>query len=510
MPLNKENINAKTDKLNGKIAAKKEKLDGKTAKANAKFTKGKSAVLDKKKKVFGKIAALKTFVEGLPKLTQTNSMPSVSNSNNAIAFLSDLIKSLIGSSKLIEVVIDFLTNNLQEIEDLIKSSLKDELKNIVACGINPSIPDFVRNQGIIIEASKIDFLDIFKVDPTSQFGNLIYNDVTSTLTNSTDFNTFLYGVMQADGPQFTWENMLDIRFDSLGTATRPNNSFTIKTNPVFSLRKLPDLNNSFIDKGKMIDTNKIVNSVIDILYGSISSELKKSLKQLLMEAKIKTVIDRMIETSSNETIDDSFFNFSNEQVYKQEEEASWRKKGILKLECCNKIAATIPPVLLSNFTDEMATATTFNKKEIISTNIDRMAESNTLGSDDPTDKFNIKLNFIQQIINTLIQAISTSIISPKVVFIFLINQKIVYGQGQEYADAIDFIKLGRNLFKLVIKKITAKIVEVLMKEVLKYVGDLTAQMITKRAIEKAANKKAQMLSLTGVPMEALNKLKEIM
>lgn len=510
MPLNKENINAKTDKLNGKIAAKKEKLDGKTAKANAKFTKGKSAVLDKKKKVFGKIAALRAFVEGLPKLAQTNSMPSVSNSNNAIAFLSDLIKSLIGSAALIDVVIDFLTNNMQEIEDLIKSSLKDELKNLVACGINPSIPAFMNNPGIIIEASKIDFLEIFKVNPTSQFGNLIYNDVTSTLTNSTDFNTFLYGVMQDDGPQSTWENMLDISFHSLGNSTRPNNSFTIKLNPAFSLKKLPDLNNSFIGKGKMIDTNKVVNSVVDSLYGSISSEVKKSLKQLLTEAKINSVIDRMIETSTNETVDDSFFNFSNAEVYKHEEEATWRKKGILKLECCNKIPASIPASLLTDFNNDMATATTFNKKEIITKNINRMAEQNTINSDDPNDKFNIKLNFIQQIINTLIKAISSAIISPKIVFIFLINQKIVYGQGQEYADAIDFIKLGRNLFKLVIKKITEKIIEVLMKEVLKYVGDLTAQMVTKRAIEKAANKKAQMLSLTGVPLEAINKLKGIM
>ena len=500
MPINGDNINAKTDKLNSQITAKTEK--GKT-----KFTNGKSAVVDKKKKVFGKIAAIKTFVEGMPKLNDSASMPSVNNGNNSLTFLTDLIKSLIGYSELINVVVDFLTNNIQDIEELIKNSLKEELKNIVSCGINPSIPSFLSTTGINIEVSKIDFLEIFKVNPTSEYGKLMYNDVITPLTNSSDFNTFLYGVIQDDGVQYTWDNMLDITFNSLGNSTRPNNSLTIKVNPSFSLKKLPDLNNSFINKGPLMDTNKIVNNVIDSLYGTISSGIKKTIKQLMMEAKINNVIERMIESSSNESIDDSFFSFSNAEVYKHEEEASWRKKGVLKLECCNKIAATIPPVFLTNFNDEMASSSTLNKQEIVLTNIDRMAEQNTVNSENPTDNITIKLNFIQQIINTLIKSIASAIISPKIVFIFLINLKIVYGQSSEYVDAIDFMKLTRNLFKMIIKKITAKIVEKLLKVVLIYVGELTAKMAAKKSIEKANNKKDQMLSLTGVPLEVINMLK---
>ena len=57
---------------------------------------------------------------------------------------------------------------------------------------------------------------------------LLYNNITPVLTNSTDFNTFLYGVIQDDGNTHTWNNMLDITFNSLGNPTRPNNSLTIK------------------------------------------------------------------------------------------------------------------------------------------------------------------------------------------------------------------------------------------------------------------------------------------
>jgi hypothetical protein len=41
--------------------------------------------------------------------------------------------------------------------------------------------------GIVIDVSKVDFFDIFKIDPTKS-GQLIYNDTTNQLS-STDFNT---------------------------------------------------------------------------------------------------------------------------------------------------------------------------------------------------------------------------------------------------------------------------------------------------------------------------------
>ena len=470
---NIDNINANADKLNNQI-------NDKVGKTNAKLDKGKSAVLEKKKKIFAKIAAAKAMI-GKKKKKLTKSMDSINNKGNALAFLSDLIKSLIGSAVLIDIVVNFLSNHMQEIEDLIKNSLKEELQSLVSCGINPTVPAFLNSPGIIIELSKIDFLDLFKTDPNSKYGSLMYRDITSPLTNSTDFNTFLYGVIQDDGTQHTWENMLDITFNSVGatvgTKYRPNNSLTIKLNPNFSLTKLPNLNNSFISKGKLIDTEKVINKTIDTIYGSVSSVIQKSLKQLQTEAQINDVIDRIVESNNKETIDDGYFTFNNDEIYKQQEDALWRKKGILKLECCNKVPASIPPQMLLDMNTELASATVYNKSEIVKNNINRMAEQNTVNSDNPEDDTAIKLDFIQKVIDTIIKAIASAIISPKIIFIFLINFKIVYGESEEYADAIDFMKLSRNLFKTIIKKITEKFMKEMMKVVLFYIGQCQITII---------------------------------
>ena len=468
---------------------------------------GKSDVIVKKKKIFGKIAAARTTVEGLPSLKTTSSMPSVNNGGNSMTFLTDLIKSLIGYSALIEVVVDFLTNNIKEIEELIKSSLKDELQNIVSCGVNPSLPSFLGTTGIVIEVSKIDFLDMLKTDPNSEAGALMYNDITSPLTNSTDFNTFLFGLIQDDGVQHTWDNMLDITFDSLGTSTRPNNALTIKVNPSFSLKKLPTLNNTFINKGPLLDTNKIINKTIDSLYGTLASLVKKSLKQLETEAKINDIIERMINSNDEDVVDDSYFEFSNDEVYRQQEDSLWRKKGILKLECCSKVPVSIPVSMLTDFNNDMTTGSTLNTQTIVSNHINIMANQNAVNSPNPVDNTAIKLNFIQLLLNTLIKAISTAIISPKIIFIFSLNMKIIYGQTSEYSDAIDFMKLARNLFKVIIKKITKRVIQALMVVALKYIAELTAKMAIKRLTEKANDRKSQILSLVGIPQDILRTIK---
>jgi hypothetical protein len=194
------------------------------------------SVVDKKKEVFGKIAAARTLTESMPKLKLISSMPSINNNGNVVDFLTDLIKSLIGFDALESAVIDTITRSLPKIEKQIKNVLKVELKSIVSCGIDPSLPIWITSNGdgIIIEVEKIDFNDIFKTDPNSVAGKLIYNDITPVLTDSSDFNTFLYGVIQEDGVMYTWQNIFDITFNSLGSGTIPNNTLTIKANPSYN------------------------------------------------------------------------------------------------------------------------------------------------------------------------------------------------------------------------------------------------------------------------------------
>ena len=466
-----------------------------------------SSIIDNKKKVFGNIAATKTLTEGLPSLKTSSSFPSINNGGDSITFLTDLIKSLIGYLALVVALVDILTHTLADIEREIKNALKLELKNIVSCGVDPSLPAFIKSTGagINIEVNKVDFLDLFKVDPNSVAGNLLYNDITSPAYNSTDFNTFLYGVIQDDGVTHTWQGIFDITFNSVGPI---NNTFTIKANPAYNSKTLTDLNNNFIDGLTLFNTTGIVNRIVDILFGSISVSLNKTRKQLEVEARINNVIDNIVNTDSGDNIDDSYFTFSNDEVYVQQQDADFRKKGILQLECCNKVAVTMPVSFLTKFSSDMSGATTSTQqKDMITANINSMADQNTVNSPNTSDHASIKLNFIQQLINNLIKAIIGIVLSPKVVMIFLINYKIVYGPTATYTDAIDFIKKNKNLFQSIMKKVAGMIIKILVVIALKKIAELVAAAAAKKQIEKANNQLVQLLSLIGISQATLRIIK---
>jgi len=462
-----------------------------------------SSIVGKKKKIFGNIAASKTLCNGLPKLKTSSSFPSINNGGNSITFLTDLIKSLIGFAALIVAVVDILTYSLATIEREIKKALKVELKSIVSCGVDPSLPNFIKSTGpgITIKVNKTDFLDLLKVDPNSVGGKLSYGD-------STDFNRFLYDTIQNDGTPNTWNSIFDVTFNSIGNGVIPNNSFTIKANPSYDNKTLTDLNNDFIDSLTLFNSEGIINRIIDTIYGSLSINIKKTTKQLETEAQINNVIDNLVDADSGDQIDDSYFTFTNDEIYKQELDSDLRKKGITKLECCNKVAASIPVSFLTNLNEEITGATTTSeKKDIISTNLNKMADQTTINSTNKSDNVSIKLNFVQGIINNLIKAIIGVILSPKVVMIFIINYKIIYGQSATYDNPIDFIKKNKNLIHSIMKKVSSMIIGILITIALKKIAELVACSVAKKQVEKSKSQLSQLLSLVGTPQETLRIIK---
>ena len=468
------------------------------------------SILDKKKKIFGNIAAARTLTEGLPNLKLSSSFSSINTGGNSISFLSDLIKSLIGYEALVGSVVDILTHSLSDIEREVKIALKTELKDIVSCGVDPHLPSWIQSTGtgIIIEVNKIDFLDQFKVDPISTAGRLLYNDITSPLTNSSDFNTFLYGVIQDDGNTYTWNNIIDVTFNSLGTGNTPNNTITIKANSSYNTKTLTDLNNNFVDSLTLFKTENIVNQLIDTIYGSISSNIGKSLKQLENEAKINNIVDKMIDNDNKNPISDDAFTFTNEETYKNQLDAANRKKGNRVLNLSTNVSSSIPISNLTTFNDELTGATTtLQKKDVISNNLNKMANSSSLNLRNKANLKSVKLEFIQQIVNNLIKSIIGMIISPKVIAIFIVNYKIIYGPTASFDDGVDFIKKNKNLFHNIIKKVTEEIVKILLRIALKRISELVAASIAEKEIEKSKNKLTQLLSLVGIPQETLRIIK---
>ena len=83
------------------------------------------------------------------------------------------------------------------------------------------------------------------------------------------------------------------------------------------------------------------------------------------------------------------------------------------------------------------------------------------------------------------------------------NYQIIYGQGEQYDDAVDFLRKNKKLIRSIVNKIRDLIIKVLLEKVLKEVSLLVAVSVAKRQIEKGNNNVAQLLSLVGVTQDVI-------
>ncbi len=478
------------------------------------------SILSQKKKIFGNIAAFRTLTEGMPQLKLNSSFPSINNDGDSITFLCDLIKALIGFEALQETITDTLVYGLKDIESEIKSALKAELKSIVSCGINPSLPDFIlpTGNGIKYTVDKVDFTNLMLVDPNSENGKLLYNDIITNLIDSQDFNTFLYQTIQNNGTIESWghsttpSDILTFQFKSLDISqTDPNNTITVKVHPNYLNKTLTDLNNDYIDSVTLFNTEKLLTNIIDMIFGTISKSIKKTLKQLENEAQINTVIDRIVNSDERDVISDKYFTFTNQEINLQQLEANARKNGKKVIDTANKITTSLSIENFKSFDTEISNATNaIAKKEAVTSTLNSIGNQLAAFSNNGADDKAIKLNFIQDLVDNLTKAIVNSILSPKVISIFIINFKIIYGPDESYSGSVDFLKKNKNLVHNITKRISGLIIKTLLNIALKRITQLVADGIIKQQIDKTQANTTQLLSLLGVPQEVLRQIKGLL
>jgi hypothetical protein len=497
--------------------------------------------LIKKKQVFGNIAADRTITEGMPKLKTTSSMPSINNNGNVVAFLTDLIKALDGYEELVDTVIDTITKYLGKIETEIKNALQLELKAIVSCGVNPSLPDYIKSTGTGIKFTldKIDFTNILKIDPSSTAGGLIYTDLTPNLIDSKDFNTFLYQVIQNDGSVNSWghqttgTDILTFQFKSVDiTGVDANNTLTIKSAQAYDNKSLSDINNDFINSVTLFDSAKVLTKLVDNIFGTVSNLAKTSKNFLESKSKTNFIINKITNTEGNDILSDNFFDFSNKDKKFFEDEANLWKQGKAIYKTSGEFYAQVSDVSLKNMTKSVSGATTeAAKKDAIKKSLNDLTSQISKASNDATQLINnrnnqlkklsnkldsfskikvdhkaLSLNFIQQIINDFVKVIVNVLLSPKIVTIFLLNFKIIYGPNETFSDPIDFIKKNRNLVKNVVKRVSGIIIKILLQKVIKRITKLIAESRYKKEIDKNKANISQLLSLVGVPQDVIRQI----
>lgn len=512
-------------------------------------------IKDEKQKIFGKIAALRTLNDNYPELKLSNSFPSITNSDKVIDFLIDLMKSLVGQEEFKNIIINFLTYKLDNLETKIKNALKDKLTNNITNGTDPSIPSFLIN-GFDINIPEIDFFDMLQIDPLSSVGSLIYNDEKAGLA-SKDFNTFLFETLQSTDVTQKWGSQTGAN-DIFEITFKDKKKLNIKITNDYIDKTLSVLNNDFIDSLNLINSDKVVSKLIDGLYGSIATLIKKTQESIIIESKVDAIIDRFIDLDDEKIIDDSFFEFSNEQIRVIEEKSNDRCNGIRKLIDCNNYESSVDFNILSGVTTEIKNASTLTgKKDAITKGINTLMNEVNFNASD-IDKHNVDLNFLTEIIKEISKTLVKAIMSPSIILVMAINSKIfekidppkvnipnvniphvnmpnanapeppqpntngstppppntneksentIEKGEKKIKNATDFLKDNSQIFKDIIGLIKDDFISELLSKIVKTITQLRNATLSELAIESARYALLSILSLISVPQDVLEKIR---
>jgi len=222
-------------------------------------------------------------------------------------------------------------------------------------------------------------------------------------------------------------------------------------------------------------------------------------------------VNKISMANSNDIINDKYFSFSNTEIANQQLEALQRKTGINVLNTSEAINTTVPFESVQEMNQIVSQTTgTSQLQQVVNSQMDKIG--NFVGSQttNPQDANTAKMNFFQQLINNLTSCVMDAILSPKVITIFVINFKIVYGQNADFSDPIDFLKKNKNLVSGLIKSIEAIIIKLLLVFVLKEIAKLVAASAAKKQLDKNKLEVAQLLSMVGVPSSTLSILTQIL
>lgn len=480
-----------------------------------------------KEKIFNELFSLKTLNE-LPFNKKNNSLESlrvvkdVKKINNVFHFVTDLLTSFKGNYGQIKILKELTTNKIREFEEELKKSLIFLLKDIGSCSINPSLPNNFLHQsinpssdGVKIKLKLNDLTNIFKLDINSDIGKMFFSDIPSGI-NSTDFNTFLYNVIQSPNIEYEWGQQVNL--DPIISITFiPNDGLDVNyllirasqfySNPINN-KTLIDFNNDLINSLNLLEVNILLNYLIDFTFGSISKGIKKTQSEIEVEEILNSIIDKVVNSDENEKFDDDFFSFTNEEIESIAKKSLDRSKGKLIIESSNTLIANLPLNEIINNNNLITTAVTTNDKFVVVKNFyDKINNVVNVNSFDGIDQEQTKIAISNSLVINLIKSIMNVIISPKVLTLIILNYKLIDDNSNQIINVVDLIKKNRTIITSLIKKIVNIIVKKYLSESIREIVKLINQDNLKEKQEKYKNYIEVINSFKNFDLDSLSLIK---
>lgn len=499
-------------------------------------------VFNKVNGVLNEISAIQTLIENFPN-GYFNYYCDFHNLNftTSLDVIAILFKILgIDRDELIDKITDALCNGdsgfINVVEESVKYALEANISNIINCTTNPIINNDLLDSyekldiemsgnGIDLNVFEIDLTGVLNRNPLLPSDKNFYFDIdeynVSTIWKSKDFNAFLWYIInksdKSQKDELIWDNRYEmsnnqgtprkeiirctyvdegypnsdkIKVQICGARNKqPANYYKtrniLKENNAWQLNKtIFEFNHDFLHSIKLYDSKVIVAEIVENLLGTnnLSLNIGFSLNENIIQGKIQEIIKTVIETSDTE-INDCYFSFSNEEFNNMLEIAEKNRFNVVNFG--NNSNIVNPEDILANLSDITSNSSLIDDKSIISKTI---YDISAIPAKDPMveESFDANYDWTFELVRMFIYPFVRPIFSPKVMFLLLVNKKIM-GNITETFEFDDIISgLLQSLFNIirdVVVKVKDLIVDLLLNYILEELTSLLELFSSKLLLE---------------------------
>lgn len=344
-----------------------------------------------------------------------------------------------GKKILIEILIEFFPTLVR----IIREGIIGGIRTSVSCSSDFLIPNPAPT--VTVDIKTIDFGDMMKINPSSFGGSLMYGSNVNT-----DFNRFLYDTIQTPGVVRTWNGvngpLMEVTF------VNPK-SVTLKVHNNYVGSSFNTFISDYVNSIEIMSQKTLTSNLLDNFFGNISSGLNIGLDINLDNERTNKIIDKILDTDPLDgvTYDNSFFEFTNDELAEIEIEAGNKTLGVRVIDLgCGLIETTIDDVVISGLT-QLDVSTPTKIEDIIKTTIDNVTSSVSSFGDDkdgPSIGLNFGLNMIMSLPKTQVKMMMT----PKVLVIHQLSNYIVNNRVSTDTTGSSFARNNKGFFQYLVRE----------------------------------------------------------
>jgi hypothetical protein len=532
-------LNDSYNKAKTKVSAVQTVIETKKNQALLKKQKAKSSLDEAQKKVTKQINELEGNVNNLKNEIK-------SNVKNQLEQLLDLFKQSLPKTenKSLSTIVRFFLEAVNNTKSKMKEELITEIISTIGCSEEQSYSDIVAganvgssNQSIYVKVSQVDLFKRLQLSPDDEDAKFFYEKEENT-PGSLPFslNRQLYKRLQtAQSLQTEYgtgllgesgQDLFDVNYVTsyvTPTGTVYGDFFEVNLKQQLNNRTtVSDFLRDYYNSIEVIDFNTLAADLMNALNPSLDFSLKITSDEMREQKKFDLILKRIMgicspppqkidvqgtaKLSETDTIDDSFFEVSGQELRNIENEINNTINGVVEFEDCGDLKLPLNVKATRESLDEVIKENKDSKK------IDKVLEAIDNMTKDPEWKnlvpkfgldLNLKLNIETDLIKKLPRIVFRNILSPKVVLGFLTMIKAIKNElsftnspaviDDLFDDINGFMKVFKKFTVNYMQKITSIFVQELFTIVKKNIKQLVETILTD-ILKEAKNKQIAMYS----------------